>query len=129
MADIETREDLAALVECFYKKLLSDHSISYLFTDVARINLPEHLPVLVDFWDMILFQADTYRKNVMQLHLALHAQSPLSDHHFETWLSYFKQTVDELFAGDKAELAKQRALSIATMMKIKMAQQTSTGTA
>ncbi len=123
MADIQTRDDLAALMKCFYQKLLSDNSISYLFTDVARIKLPEHLPVLVDFWDMILFQSDTYRKNVMQLHLGLHALSPMSDDHFETWLSYFRQTVDEMFAGEKAELAKQRAISIATMMKIKIAQQ------
>ena len=31
----------------------------------------------------------------------------------------FQSTVDELFTGDKAELAKQRALSIATVMKLK----------
>jgi len=32
----------------------------------------------------------------------------------------FMQTIDELFEGDKALLAKQRALSIATVMKIKI---------
>ena len=122
MKDIETREDLLLLVQRFYEKLLADPSISYLFTDVARINIPEHLPVLVDFWDMVLFQADTYRKNVMQLHMGLHQQSPLTNEHFETWLGYFSQTVNELFNGDRAELAKQRAVSIATIMRIKIAQ-------
>lgn len=61
--DIATREDLLLLVTRFYDKLLNDGSISYLFTDVARINLDQHLPVLVDFWHSILFQSDTYRKN------------------------------------------------------------------
>lgn len=120
--DISSREDLFLLVTRFYKKLLSDNSINYLFTDVAKINLDHHLPVLVDFWDNILFSADTYRKNAMKPHMDLHAKSPLQNHHFETWLSYFRQTVDELFTGDKAFLAKERATSIATIMKIKIKQ-------
>lgn len=120
--DIENREDLLLLMQEFYKKLLSDDSISYLFTAVAKIDLTHHLPVLVDFWDSILFQSDTYRKNAMQPHLSLHQQSPLQKHHFETWLRYFKATVDELFEGEKAFLAKERATSIATVMQIKISQ-------
>ena len=120
--DIENREDLLLLVTRFYEKLLADDSISYLFTAVARINLAHHLPVLVDFWDSILFQSDTYRKNAMQPHMALHQKSPLSKHHFESWLRYFKETVDELFEGEKAFLAKERATSIATVMQIKISQ-------
>ena len=38
------------------------------------------------------------------------------------WLHYFNSTVDELFEGQVAFLAKQRAKSIATIMQIKMAQ-------
>lgn len=120
--DITSRDDLFLLVSRFYEKLLADDSISYLFTDIAKIDLEHHLPVLVDFWDSILFNSDTYRKNAMQPHLDLHNKSPLNDHHFETWLRYFTQTVDELFEGDKAFLAKERAVSIATVMKIKMKQ-------
>lgn len=120
--DIENREDLLLLVKRFYNKLLADASISYLFTEIAKINLEHHLPVLVDFWDSILFQSDTYQKNAMQPHLALHQQSPLQKQHFETWLLHFKESVDELFEGEKAFLAKERALSIATVMRIKLLQ-------
>ncbi len=120
--DIENREDLLLLVKRFYNKLLADASISYLFTEIAKINLEHHLPVLVDFWDSILFQSDTYQKNAMQPHLSLHQQSPLQKHHFETWLLHFKESVDELFEGEKAFLAKERALSIATVMRIKLLQ-------
>lgn len=120
--DIANREDLLKLVSLFYKKLLADDSINYLFTDVVKIDLPHHLEILVDFWENILFQKDTYRKNAMQPHLILHRQSPLQKHHFETWLRYFNETVSELFEGEKAFLAKERALSIATVMQIKISQ-------
>lgn len=120
--DIENREDLLLLVKRFYDKLLADASISYLFTEIAQINLEHHLPVLVDFWDSILFGSDTYRKNAMQPHLDLHRRSPFSDHHFDTWLRYFNETADELFEGEKAFMAKERAMSIATVMKIKLKQ-------
>ena len=120
--DIANREDLLRLLTQFYKKLLADESISYLFTDVAKINLDHHLDILVNFWDSLLFQSDTYRKNAMQPHMILHQKSPLQKHHFETWLRYFNETVDELFEGETASLAKERALSIATVMQIKISQ-------
>lgn len=109
-------------MKLFYDKLLHDPSISYLFTDVAKIDLQHHLPVLVNFWDSVLFQSDTYRKNAMQPHMDLHSKSPLQPHHFDAWLKYFKESVDELFEGEKAFMAKERATSIATVMKIKLAQ-------
>ena len=120
--DIQSREDLFELMKLFYNKLLDDRSISYLFTDVAKINLEHHLPVLVNFWESVLFQADTYRKNAMQPHMDLHSKSPLQPQHFETWLKYFKESVDELFEGEKAFMAKERATSVANVMKIKLAQ-------
>lgn len=121
-SDIANRNDLLLLMQEFYKKLLADSSISYLFTDVARIKLEHHLPILVDFWDSVLFGSDTYRKNAMQPHMNLHMQSPILSHHFETWLRYFKSTVDELFEGERAFIAKEKATSIATIMKIKVKQ-------
>jgi hemoglobin len=120
--DIADRNDLKRLLTLFYDKLLADQSISYLFTDIAKIDLPHHLDILVNFWDSVLFQNDVYRKNAMQPHLVLHQRSPLRKQHFETWLRYFNETVDELFEGEKAFLAKERALSIATVMQIKISQ-------
>ena len=120
--DIKTKEDLFLLVSTFYEKLLADDTISYIFTDVAKINLAHHLPILVDFWDTVLFDSGSYQKNAIQPHLILHRQSKFEKHHFDTWLRYFTETVDELFEGDVAFAAKQRAKSIATIMQIKIAQ-------
>lgn len=120
MQDIQTRADLEQLLWAFYGKLLQDPAISYIFTDVAKINLEEHMPSLTDFWEQALLQRNGYRKNVMQIHLDLNAQERLTQEHFSIWLNYFNETVDEMFAGQNAENAKTRALSIATVMQIKM---------
>jgi hemoglobin len=115
--DIETREDIFLLVKSFYEKLLADPSINYFFIDIAKIDIEDHLQVLVDFWEMVLFHSDAYQKNAMEPHMALHRKSPFKPHHFITWLPYFFETLDELFEGATAELAKQRASSIASVMQ------------
>ena len=121
--DIENRKDLMQIVRLFYDKLLADDTINYLFTEVAKIDLEPHLEILVDFWDHILFGSSTYRKNAMKPHLDLHTQSPLEEHHFKTWLRYFHESVDHYFEGEKAFIIKERAASIATVMRIKIMQQ------
>lgn len=122
MTDILTRHDLEKLLSAFYSKLLQEPGISYIFTDVAKINLEEHLPHLVDFWEQTLFHTGGYRKNIMQLHIDLNNKISLTDEHFGIWLTHFSNTIDSLFAGQNAENAKTRAPSIATIMKIKLAQ-------
>ena len=46
-------------------------------------------------------------------HAALHAQAELRPGHFERWLTLWRATVDELFAGERAELAKAHAERVA----------------
>lgn len=122
MREIQTREDLYQIVSSFYNKLLSDEKISFIFTQVAKIDLEPHLMELVDFWEQILFDEGNYRKNVMQLHLDLNQKITFSEEHFTIWLTYFNLSIDENFVGQIAENMKTRALSIATVMKIKMQQ-------
>ena len=122
MNDINNREDLLLLMRKFYNKLLTDDSISYIFTEVAKIDLEAHLPHLADFWEQTLLHTGSYKKNVLQLHLDLDAKESLTSEHFNTWLQYFDQTVTENFTGENAELIKTRALSIATIMQIKISQ-------
>lgn len=118
--DIQNRSHIQLLVDSFYKKVRSDNEIAYLFNDVARVDWEHHLPRMYDFWENIVFQTGGFTGNPMIAHLQLNQKSPLSAAHFERWLKLFMETVDELFEGDKAELIKQRAHSIATMMQIKI---------
>lgn len=120
--DIENRQDIELLIRTFYDKVIADATIGYIFNDVAKVDWDTHLPIMFDFWENVLFYTGTYRGNPMQMHKELHVKELLTAEHFAQWMRLFTQTVDELFDGEKAELAKQRALSISTMIQVKIAQ-------
>ena len=114
--DIETRADIDDLMNRFYARAITDETIGYIFTDVARLDLEHHLPVIGDFWETLLFGTGNYQKherNPLQIHHALHQKSPLSAKHFRRWLELFRAAVDESFAGARAEFIKLRAEAIA----------------
>ncbi|MCW4470686.1 group III truncated hemoglobin [Flavobacterium sp. MFBS3-15] len=121
MKDIENRQDLEFLLSQFYDKLLKDPAISYIFTDVAKVDLAHHLPILADFWELSLFHTGNYRNNPMQVHMELNSKEKLTEKHFNIWLNHFYDTVDEHFEGLNAEKIKTRAVSISTVIKIKLA--------
>ena len=120
--DIAIREDIELLMNLFYERLLADDAISYIFTDVAKLDIRTHIPIIADFWETVLLNKNVYHNNTMKIHLDLNDQTPLTKQHFNVWLSHFTKTVDELFEGDTALRAKQRAQSVATIMQIKIAQ-------
>lgn len=122
--ELENRDDIYKLVSQFYVKLLKDDSIKHFFDEMTENgSLEEHLQVLVDFWDNMLFYTGSYHRNAMRPHLLLNQTKPFLNEHFKTWLSYFNTTIDELFIGEVAHAAKTRALSIATVMELKINQQ------
>ena len=125
--DIENRQDIELLINSFYKKVKTDTVIGYIFNDVMHVNWDRHLPVMYDFWENTLFYTGGYNGNPMQIHTRLNRITPLLPDHFRQWNLLFDLTVNELFAGEKAELAKQRALSISTVMQIKILQAPGTG--
>ena len=120
MTDISNRQDIHHLMEQFYAKAIPDPEIGYFFTSIAKLDLKAHLPVITDFWEMLVFGTHSYNKNVMAIHQQLHRLAPMGNKHFVRWQALFLLTVDELFAGSNAELIKQRAQSIATIMKMKL---------
>ena len=125
MNDIKTQEDLSLLVANFYKKLLSDNRISYIFTDIVKIKLEEHLPILVTFWSQVILGTGGYSNNLTQIHLDIDLKEHLSPELFRIWLEHFYAAVDENFMGENSEKIKTQALSLATILKIKIAQQNS----
>ncbi|HTS44426.1 MAG TPA: group III truncated hemoglobin [Puia sp.] len=118
--DIETKADIELLVNNFYEKVKADPVIGYIFTDVAKVNWEKHLPVMYQFWENTLFYTGGYAGNPMTVHRRLHNMTPLKPEHFQQWIKLFSQTVDELFSGEKASLAKERAVSISSLMQIKI---------
>ncbi len=120
--DIISREDIETLIDSFYKKVIKDDTIGYFFNEVVKLDWEKHIPIMYDFWETTLFHSAIYKGNPMKIHVDLHNKVPLKKAHFDQWLSMFNETVDELYYGEKANLAKTRALSIATVMQIKIHQ-------
>jgi len=118
--DIEDRKDIILLVDTFYAKVLKDDRINYFFTKVAKLNFEKHMPRMYDFWESTLLGTGKYAGNTLKVHKDLNKKSSLEKLHFDTWIGLFKETVDSLFKGTTAELAKQRAESIAMVMQLKM---------
>jgi len=118
--DITNRADIELLINGFYNKVKKDPLIGFFFSEIVPVNWEAHLPIMYGFWENVLFYTGTYEGNQMALHQNIHQKCPMKMEHFQRWTSLFIETVDELFNGDKAELAKQRAISIATVMQIKL---------
>ncbi len=120
MEDINSREDIEFLMRSFYKDAFQDPIIGEFFTKIAKLDLEQHLPQITDFWELQLFRKGGYKKNVLQIHKDLDSKKSFEKIHFETWLSLFNKTVDQNFKGEKSNLIKTRALSIATVMQLKV---------
>jgi hemoglobin len=118
--DITQRKDIELLVNSFYDKVKQDPEIGPIFSDVAHVNWEKHLPVMYDFWENIIFQTGNYTGNPMTAHFRIHEKHPFTKAHFTRWLALFQETLNDCFEGQNTELARQRALSIATVMEIKL---------
>jgi hemoglobin len=108
--DIETRADLELLLTEFYKIAITDAEIGHHFAD---LDLTTHLPVIVDFWEKLMFGKQVYFGNPLFVHRQLNEKSPLKLEHFRRWVEIFSRTIDKFFAGETAENAKLRAKMIA----------------
>jgi hemoglobin len=110
--DIQNRNDIERLVIAFYQRAFADEMLGPIFTDVAQMDLEAHLPQMCDFWETVLFRAGNYRGNAFRPHARINSLFSLQWEHFEQWLSLWAMTVDELFAGSTADLAKQQAAQV-----------------
>lgn len=117
MKDISSLEDIRTFVDHFYKKVAEDALLAPVFNSkIPAEAWPVHLQRMHAFWNVILFAEKGFDGNPMRKHLAL----PFDNSHFSCWLALFGQTMDELFAGEKAAEAKKRAASIAQIMNFKI---------
>jgi hemoglobin len=120
LTDIQSRDDIVQVVNAFYEKAKQDELLGPIFTEKAKVDWEEHLPVMYDFWENVVFYTGNYGGNPMRIHQQLHQKITLTKKDFDKWLNLFFSTVDFLYEGEHAELIKQRAQSIATVMQIKI---------
>ena len=119
MKDIESRKDIELIVHSFYDKLLAS---SFLLPIFKNLDLAHHLPIVINFWENMLFQTGNYGGGMMWVHLQVNQKTPLSAEHFEHWLALFYRTLDENFEGKNVEFMKKKSLEIGQIMNAKMQQ-------
>ena len=119
MKDIENRDDVIALVDNFYVKVMADVALKPVFVP-SMPHWEHHVKRVYDFWDNWLFQSDAYNGGMMWVHMERHKTHPLTTALFERWLAYWMTTTDQMFAGPKAEFVKTKALEIGQIMNAKL---------
>lgn len=121
--DIQNRGDVYTLVSAFYTKVRDNKEIGHFFNETID-NWPEHLEKLTDFWETNLFMVYKFRGNPMKAHKEVDHKfgHSIEQKHFGEWLNMWFTTVDELFEGDRANIAKNRARNMAHNLFMNMYQ-------
>lgn len=112
MKDICNKEDIELLIRKFYNSLLQINEMKPPF---EGLDFEKHIPHIVAFWAFVLLEEEGYKTNVFDKHIDL----PIKPHMFDVWLKTFTDSVDELYHGEKADMAKQRATVLAFTFKSK----------
>ena len=119
--EIESRADVALLVNTFYGKVRKHTTLGLIFNEMID-DWPAHLDKLTDFWETNLFFVRAYKGNPLRAHLHVdeHFDHTIEQAHFGHWLQLWFETLDTLFEGKNCELAKKRARSMAHTMFLKI---------
>ncbi|WP_055448583.1 group III truncated hemoglobin [Lacinutrix mariniflava] len=123
--DINTRKDLALLVDSFYIKVRNDETLGPIFNN-AITDWDKHLNHLTTFWESSLFFSrkldEKYIGNPLEVHAKVDEENnnTITELHFGIWLNYWAQTLDELFEGEVADNAKRRARKMGSFLYLKI---------
>ena len=105
---IATVTDVELLVRRFYQAVIPDPLLGPIFEGMP-VDWATHIPKLVDFWAGRLLDIAGYEGNPVGAHQPVLDRFAFGERELERWLELWDETVDELFVGEVAELAKARA--------------------
>ena len=114
--DISGRPQIEQLVNAFYQRVRGDAVLGFIFDRIAQTNWETHLPKMYAFWETVLFRSGGYTGNPLAAHAKLVPQTEMGRAQFDHWLMLFRITVDELFAGEKADHIKNCAEDMANVI-------------
>lgn len=118
---IENREDINLLVRTFYQKVRKDNVLGPIFNSIIS-DWESHFIVLTDFWEAQLFLKRKYYGNPVVVHQEVDVKmnNSITSEHFGLWLNLWFETIDTLFEGETAWIAKNRAQKMSTMLFLKI---------
>ena len=123
LKEIRDRDDIALLVNTFYAKIRRHPELGPFFNETIT-DWPAHLELLTDFWESQLFLNRSYHGNPIQAHCEVDRafSHSITMEHFGMWLQVWIGTLEELFTGERAWIARNRARKMATMFYMKIYQ-------
>lgn len=120
MKEITSHDDIVLLVNTFYDRARPDEIIGFIFNEIIGDDWSHHLPIMYSFWESVLFAKGGYSGNPIKTHIDIDKRTKLKDEHFARWAQLWEQTVDELFTGECATIAKKRATTMIALMQMKI---------
>jgi len=114
--DIKNREDIFLLVSTFYEKVKKDSMLATFFGSIN--DWDEHLERLTNFWESSLFLKTKYLGDPLKAHIRVDKDHhhTMTQEHFGQWMNLWYRTVDELYVGEVAQRAKNRARKMSTFL-------------
>ncbi len=125
--DIQNREDVYLLVSEFYRKVRKDPVLGPFFNRVIK-DWEAHIERLTTFWESSLFITKKlehrYHGNPLQVHIDVDRENDnaITQVHFGLWMNLWFETLDELFEGEYADNAKNRARKMGSFMYLNIFQ-------
>lgn len=118
---LDNRENISLLIHTFYGRIRKDEMLGPIFNQIIH-DWPSHLDRLTDFWETNLLFTRKYKGNPLKAHNDVDdtMNNSIDMAHFGKWLQIWFSTIDEYFEGKNAEVAKQRARKMSTMMFLKI---------
>ncbi len=114
---IQSPKEIQLMVNAFYANVRKDELLGPIFEKHIEDRWPAHLEKMYTFWGSILLGENSYSGHPFAPHVKL----PIQKEHFQHWLEIFNTTLDELFEGEVAAEAKNRAKIMATLFESKKA--------
>lgn len=118
--DIKNRDDVALLVSSFYEKVKNDITLKPFFSSIE--DWDKHLDTLTTFWESSLFLKTKYYGNPLEAHIKVDQanENTITQEHFGIWMNLWFETIDELYEGEYANMAKNRARKMSTFLYLKL---------
>ncbi len=120
MKNLENKNDIELLINSFYDKVKVDEKLGPIFDKVIGNDWSHHLPVMYNFWNLVLFSAPGYAGNPVKKHVDMDKRAPIDKEHFDRWLELWNENVDALFVGEYADMAKNKASLMANLIHMKV---------
>ncbi|NNK81711.1 MAG: group III truncated hemoglobin [Flavobacteriaceae bacterium] len=118
--DIKSRKDIFLLVSTFYTKVRKDTMLAPFFEIIQ--DWDKHIQVLTTFWESNLFLKTKYLGDPLITHVKVDKvfNHSIKQEHFGLWLNLWLETIDNLFEGEYANRAKQKARKMTTFIYLEI---------